>query len=152
MIDSDAEKWAKISAVNAEGDKVLREIPPFPAGKKYLARETQFRDRMLDLPGGDWNVNFETKAIRIVTRDNRVYTLPMSWYPEEGGADGALCSAVVNGTDTTIILTGSSDYIHEETRILFTGNLMKNVIKYRVPGGAFPVAVPAIERLKSQNF
>ena len=152
MVDPDVDKGRKIEAVNAEGDKILREIPPEPAGKKYAARETRFRDRMLDLPGGDWNVNFEVDCIRISTGDHRVYTLPMSWYPEEGGADGALCSAIVNGADTYIILRGSSDYIHERTQILFTGNRMKKVIKYRVPGGAFPVGVPAVERIKTQDF
>jgi hypothetical protein len=141
----------RLAAVNAPGDLVLKEIPPMPAGTKVAAKEPTFRSRTLDLPDGRWSVNFEGDEIKIVTGSRRNFALPMSWYPEEGGADGAFCSAYLDGPTTWIVLKGSSDYTTEASRIRFERGVMKEVVKHRVPGPQGS-EVPAAERIKSQTF
>lgn len=151
-------EWAKtkaaeneVTALNAPGDLVLKEIPPLPPGKEIAAKEPTFRSRTLAMPNGLWKVNFEGDEIKIVTGKQRRFTLPMSWYPEEGGADGASCSGIASGSTTWIILSGSSDYTLDQTRIRFENGIMKEVIKHRVPG-ALKKIVPASERIKSASF
>lgn len=136
---------------NSAGDLVLKEIPPMPGGTKVAAKEPAFRSRTLDLPDGRWKVDFEEDAIRIVTGKGKKYSLPMAWYPEEGGADAALCTAYLDGATTWIVLNGSSDYIDETTRIRFERGQMKEVIKHRIPGPLGGL-VPAGDRIKSQAF
>ena len=96
-------------------------------------------------------MDFEEDAIRIVTGKGKKYSLPMEWYPEEGGADAALCTAYLDGATTWIVLNGSSDYIDETTRIRFERGQMKEVIKHRIPGPLGGL-VPAGDRIKSQAF
>ncbi len=151
-------EWAKTKAVesnktalNAQGDLVLKDIPPLPNGKQIQAKEPTFRSRTLALRDGLWKVSFESDEIKIDTGKQRKFTLPMDWYPEEGGADAAFCSAISSNSTTWIILSGSSDYMTEQTRIRFEKGLMKEVIKYRLPS-ALGEAVPATDQIKSASF
>ena len=139
------------AAQNAVGDLVLKAIPPMPAGTKVAAKEPAFRSRTLDLPDGRWKVDFGEDAIRIVTGKGGKFSLPFAWYPEEGGADAAFCSAYLDGDTTWIVLTGSSDHFDEATRIRFERGIMKEVIKHRIPGPLGGL-VPPEDRIKSLTF
>ncbi|RYD35222.1 MAG: hypothetical protein EOP87_07730 [Verrucomicrobiaceae bacterium] len=149
--DVTMEDPARTAVINAEGDKVLSKIPPLPSGRVIRATEPTFRSRVLRLPDGTWNVDFSGDTISITTPDKKVTSLPMTWYPEEGGADAALCQAIVSGRTTWIILQGTSDYYDETTRLRFSGPVLAEAIKHRIPGG-LNGAVPADQRVRSQVF
>ena len=79
----------------------------------------------------------------------------MKWYPEEGGADGASCTAYINDATTWIELSGSSDATNEVTRIRFVNGVMKEVIKYAVPRQMAELAGMVVlpeDRIESQKF
>lgn len=141
----------KTAVINAEGDKILAKIPPLPAGREIRATEPTFRSRVLQLPDGSWTVDFSGEVLSIITPDKKVTSLPMTWYPEEGGADAALCEAIFSGRTTWIILHGTSDYYEETTRLRFSGAVLAEAVKHRIPGG-LNGAVPADQRVKSEVF
>jgi len=147
--------FRKTTAANTPGDLFLKEIPPMPTGKLVKAKEPTFRSRSLALPDGQWKVNFKHEEIKITTGKGKTFTLPVARYPEGGSADGAPCNAYLDGTPTWIVMSGSSAYMDEVTRIRFANGRMKELVKHRVPGnlaalnggGVFPA-----ERIKSQAF
>ena len=148
-------KLRKITEANAPGDLVLKEIPAPPAGTISKATEPTFRSRKLLLADGRWMVNFENQEIKITTGKGKTYSLPMKWYPEEGGADGATCRAYIDGATTWIELRGSSDAKNETTRIRFVNGVMKEVTKYAVPGEMAVLSSTVVlpeDRIKSQQF
>lgn len=153
--EAEGDASSNIAAANASGDLILKEIPPLPKGKLVKAKEPNFRTRTLALPDGLWKVSFDGDEIKISTGKGKAYSLPMAWYPEEGGADGASCNAYLDGAATWIVLSGSSDYTDEVTRIRFVNGRMKEVIKHRVPGNLASlggiIVLPA-DRIKTQTF
>ncbi|MDE0595162.1 MAG: hypothetical protein OSB65_07945 [Roseibacillus sp.] len=79
-------------------------------------------------------INFDDAITKIETSPYVVTKLDSKWYPEEGGADAALCRGYQKGEVTMVRMEGSSKFKTEETRILFVNSKLKEIIKYSLPG------------------
>jgi hypothetical protein len=137
---------------------VLQEIPAVPEGWVSIPTEDiTFRSRVIKHSGGKWTVNFDSDTIIFVTNRGKQVPVSMEWYPEEGGADAAGCLAYTRGNETLVRLIGSSDFLKEESRFRFEDGILRDVVKYRLPGlGQGPdypgTPVPANERVKQATF
>ncbi len=146
-------------AVMTKGDESrLEAVPALPDGFVLLSSEsTGFRAARIQTPTGPWRVNFDDGITKIETSPYVVTKLGREWYPEEGGADAALCRGYQRGIETLVRLEGSSDMVTEETWIFFEGPKLREVVKYSIPGEgldpAFPPdPIPYQERVKRKKF
>ena len=117
------------------GRAKVEAVPPLPAGFVALPSEsTGFRSAWIQTPTGRWVINFDDAITKIETSPYVVTKLDSKWYPEEGGADAALCRGYQKGEVTMVRMEGSSKFKTEETRILFVNSKLKEIIKYSLPG------------------
>lgn len=127
-------------------------VPHAPKLKDYRqipSRSTAMRDAEIDHPAGKWtyhyDVNSEKRPIVITTASGKVQRLAGEYYPEEGGADAAGVYAFVKGTETVIVLQGTSDVTYEETHIHFQGDDFTKARKYAVKGAGMGPEMPGEE-------
>jgi hypothetical protein len=137
---------------------VLQEIPQVePGWREVPVRYTSFRGREIEHPSGKWSVSFEDDALEFITPKGPQAPVGFSWYPEEGGADAASVRAYVRGGETLLRLIGTSDFLDEESRFRFEDGMLKDVVKYRLPGPGqgedYPgTPVPPEDRVRRGSF
>ena len=90
-------------------------------------------------------------SLYVITR------LALKWYPEEGGAQAALCRGYQRRTTTLVRMVGSSEMVTEETWIFFESRKLREVMMYTIPGSGLnpdlpPHHLPYAERVKQQVF
>ncbi len=146
------------SPSRATNEARLEAIPPVPAGFEPLATtSTGFRSARIAHPARTWVVNFDDGITKIETSPYVVTKLDPKWYPEEGGADAALCRGYQRGNETLVRMQGSSDMVTEETWILFENAKLREVVKYSILGQGLdpmfpPDPIPYAKRVKRQAF
>jgi hypothetical protein len=139
-------------------ERKLEAIPPLPEGFVPLPWEaTGFRSARIETQYGEWRINFDDGITKIETSPYVVTKLGSEWYPQEGGADAALCRGYRRGKETLVRMEGSSDMVTEETRIFFEGSKLREVVKYSIPGKGLhpdfpPDPIPYSQRVKREKF
>ncbi len=107
----------------------------------------EFRKYEVHHPGGIWKVVLDggEPPIVISPKGGRSISLASEWYPDEGGADAAAVYAFTKGTETLIILQGTSDVTYEETWVRFSGTEMTGVKRYAEKGEGMGPEMPGVE-------
>lgn len=140
------------------GEGVLREMPGVPAGFVALpSKPTSFRSAEVSAPEGVWKVNYEGEDILVTNGVGKKRVIAWSWYPQEGGADAALCLGYRKGAETLIRLQGTSEFLWEEAWFFFADGELREAVKYSLPGeGQGPewpgTPVPADKRVRRETF
>ena len=136
----------------------LEAVPPLPDGFVALPSEsTGFRSARITTPSGTWVVVFNDAITKIETSPYVITRLAPKWYPEEGGAQAALCRGYQRGATTLVRMVGSSEMVTEETWIFFEDRMLREVMMYSIPGPGLdpdfpPHHIPYAERVKRQVF
>ena len=135
-----------------------QEMPGVPAGFVALpSKPTSFRSAEVTAPEGVWKVNYEGEDILVTNGVGKQRAIAWSWYPQEGGADAALCLGYRKGAETLIRLQGGNDFLFEEAWFYFTDGEFREAVKYSLPGeGQGPewpgTPVPADKRVRREVF
>jgi hypothetical protein len=110
--------------------------PELDSYKQLKSQAIEFRKYRVYHHDGLWLVgfNFGTDLISVTTASGKVFTYGLEWYPEEGGADAA--------AETLIVIRGTSDLVHEETRIKFVGERMTDLRRFAEKGPGMGEGAP----------
>jgi hypothetical protein len=124
-------------------------IAPKLAGYRQVpSRSTAMRDATIDHPDGRWTYSYDVHAERlpilITTASGKSHRVAGEFYPEEGGADAAGVYAFVKGSETIVVLQGTSAMTYEETHVTFQGETLVRARKYAVKGGGMGEGAPGV--------
>lgn len=122
-------------------------IPHAPKLEGYSQLKSQgveFRKYRVYHPDGLWTVRLDAEGdpIVVTTASGKTSSFSDEWYPEEGGADSAAVYGFTNGSETLIILEGTSSMVYEETRIEFMGDQMTDLRRYAEKGPGMGEGAP----------
>lgn len=118
--------------------------PELDGYKQLKSQAIEFRKYRVFHPDGLWLVGFDlgTDLISVTTASGKVFTFGLEWYPEEGGADAAAVYGFTKAGETLIVIQGTSDLVHEETRIKFVGERMTDLRRFAEKGPGMGEGAP----------
>ncbi|MFD2257481.1 hypothetical protein ACFSSA_12430 [Luteolibacter algae] len=125
----------------------ISHTPSISGYRKLKSEAVEFRKYRVHHPTGLWFVRLDGDAppIEIKTAKHGSITLSGEWYPEEGGADAAAVYAFVKGSETLIILQGTSDLTYEETWVTIVDGKTTDLKRYAAKGDGMGPEMPGVE-------